>query len=118
MKEKNSDVCAFVLAHQDDDVFISSKIRQIYQEGKKVILIWLTGVQKREKEAREAMKLIGVPESNLYFLGYKCFDSHNHVREIVEKISIIFRKEKPKEVYTLAYEGGHIDHDIANFVSV
>ncbi len=72
----------------------------------------------RRKEARAALGLIGVQK--IFFLG-----NHNGIidqqlfRELpraVDLLSEVAEQVRPEILLTLAYEGGHPDHDSCNFV--
>jgi LmbE family N-acetylglucosaminyl deacetylase len=113
----------YIFAHQDDELLIISRMRNEVKEGVEVYCLWITDGGKggppevREKESRYAMKLTKVKDENLYFLKYPDQESYKYIPEIVKKTEEIIRKIKPDRIYTLAYEGGNIDHDVANFVA-
>lgn len=114
----------YIFAHQDDELLIMAKMREEIKKGIKVYCIWTTNGGKsappeiREKESRKAMELTGVPDKNLYFLGYEDQESHKYLKEIIDRVVEIIKKIKPERIYANTLEGGNIDHDIVNFVAV
>lgn len=114
----------FYLAHQDDDVFISTKIQDHINANDIVYVVYTClsyqkGIkykEKRIKEARTALKQIGILNSKIYFLGYPDTESYKHIEKLIKKTDSIFQIIVPDVIYTSAYEGGNIDHDVANFV--
>lgn len=69
----------------------------------------------REKEAKQALVLAGVPEdaiSNLHFTDQQVVF---HIQELTERIVELVEVYKPKSLLTHAYEGGHPDHDSVAF---
>lgn len=119
----------FVFAHPDDESFSSGgTIADLTQKGITVKLITATRGEKgqfgnppvatrenlgkvREKELREAGKVLGISE--IFFLGFKDGNLINTPKkEIVNKILEILEKENPDIVVTFNKEGGsrHPDH--------
>lgn len=81
----------------------------------------------RRIEAKIAMTLAGVPLKNLVFLAYnsRILEGYSNypnseltelIIEIEGKIRILIEKLRPQEIYVPAYEGGHCDHDLINFI--
>ena len=70
-------------------------------------------------DAISAMSIINVKKKDLIFLKYKQisdFKKYEKVKEAMKRIKEILLKKKPDEVYIPAYEGGHRDHDISNYM--
>jgi len=113
----------YVLAHQDDEVMIAARMRTDALAGRKVTVVWITNGDKagdpvvREKESRAAMAFLGVPESGLHFLGFEDQGSVKTVKEAYAKALEVARAAAPDAVFSNAYEGGNIDHDVAHFVA-
>ncbi|HYG97914.1 MAG TPA: PIG-L family deacetylase [Terriglobales bacterium] len=72
----------------------------------------------REDEARRALATIGVSE--VKFLGSQPLPSgegicdqqlHEHLGDACVRLTTIIRRHRPEAILTLAYEGGHPDHD-------
>lgn len=114
----------FYIAHQDDDVFISSKMNEHIQSNDKVFIVYTClsyqrgerYKNKRIKESNLALSAFNVPKSNIIYLGFPDMESHKHMNKLIQTTDSLFRKLKPNIVYTSAYEGGNIDHDVANYV--
>jgi hypothetical protein len=113
----------YVFAHQDDEVMIAARIRADVAAGNEITFVWITRGDKagdpvvREKESRAAMALLGAPESSLHFLGFEDSRSYATLKEDYAKTLEIARLARPDAIFSNAYEGGNIDHDIANFVA-
>ncbi len=113
----------YVFAHEDDEVDVTAKIASDLSSGKEVYCVWVTNGDKagdpavRQNESRTVMKLINVPQENLFFLGYPDQNAYRHLEDIVNDISKIVKKIAPSEIMSHAYEGGNIDHDVVSFVS-
>jgi hypothetical protein len=126
---RNSSVMV-VAPHPDDEVIgAGGIIIQTVKDGGDVKVIYLTsGISSsnknseqiliREKEAISAMKLAGVNENNLIFLRHSSGDltKVGIFNECVGRISKLIKAEEPNYIFIPAYEGGHIDHDISNFI--
>jgi hypothetical protein len=61
--------------------------------------------------------MIGVPRDHLHFLGYPDSKSFEHMRPVYDKVLAIAEAAKPAQIVSPAYEGGNIDHDMANFIA-
>lgn len=124
--EKKSGPVLLVVAHQDDDAFIVSRLRQHIRLGDDVHIVWTavsnfrTRLYKfiRIREAKTAMQMLGVNPDNYHFLEYPDGETHNYVGEIISRLKELLLKIKPKTVYVHAYEGGNIDHDVSHFCVV
>ena len=72
----------------------------------------------RRKEARSALALIGV--KNVFFLGDEqaIVDQQlfRNLARAVDFLSRLVEQVRPEILLTLAYEGGHPDHDSCNFL--
>ncbi|WP_109487266.1 PIG-L deacetylase family protein [Occallatibacter savannae] len=77
--------------------------------------------QLREKEARAALKEVGV--SNVEFLktrsGQPIIDQQlfQNLPEAVPAVSDVVARIRPDVLLTIAYEGGHPDHDSCSFIT-
>jgi N-acetylglucosamine malate deacetylase 2 len=75
----------------------------------------------REKEARLALSHLGV--SSVEFLktrsGQAIIDQQlfHHLPEAVDAVTDIVSRIRPDALLTIAYEGGHPDHDSCNFIT-
>lgn len=123
-KKTKPDIVVFYLAHQDDDVFISSKIQEHINNCDSVFVIYTclsyqrgdNYKLKRIFESKSALNFLGLNSSQIVFLGYPDTKSHKHLNNLISTTDSLFKIIKPNLIYTSAYEGGNIDHDVANFV--
>ena len=112
----------YIMAHQDDEIFIIAKIALDARNGRETHVLWVTdgsgtaSPEAREKESRNAMKLAGVPDENLHFLGYQDRYSYKNLDAIYADVMKIAEKLQPSEITTDAYEGGNIDHDVTSLI--
>jgi LmbE family N-acetylglucosaminyl deacetylase len=62
--------------------------------------------------------MLGLDEEKLSFWDYPDCRAIDYAGEIVGRLAAYMKDEQPSEVYTVAYEGGHPDHDFANYATV
>lgn len=119
----------FLLAHQDDEVFIAPRISYELSGGASLFFLYLTsGVafggdpSVRDNESRACLKRLGVREEQIVFLGTEL---HIPDGQLVSHLEHCFRSlmEKIKgytidDVYAPAWEGGHQDHDAAFLIGL
>lgn len=105
-----------IAAHPDDEVVGCAS--RILREKNTIIVYIVTYNEIRKNEAKMMALFAGLKEKNLIFLDYKPEDllKRNVVKAVKEKIKEVIKKNKPSEVYIPSYEGGHIHHDITNYV--
>ncbi len=110
----------YIFAHQDDEVGVAARMAYQVRAGIPVEVVWITDgaastpADVREKEARAAMKQIGVPEKSLHFLKYPDNGSYRYMEQILNDVMKIAEKINPSEIMSIAYEGGNIDHDLTS----
>ena len=125
----NSSVMVFAPHPDDETIGTGGIIIQTIKNGGDVKVVYFTtGISNsnknseqiilREKESASAMKLAGVNENKLIFLRYNSGDltKISIFNDCVERLSQIIKAEEPDYIFMPAYEGGHIDHDITNFI--
>lgn len=120
--------------HIDDDIIgVGEKILQLSKDRQTVKIVYFSSSsycfgrkdisfekknQKiRENEALKMANTLGISKKNLIFLrknNYSIYDVNTFIKNfnIVAKIT-----KKSKEIYVPAYEGGHLEHDIINFLA-
>ena len=75
----------------------------------------------RQNEARLALKAVGV--ENVEFLrarsGEPIIDQQlfQHLPEAIDSVSDVVSRVRPNALLTIAYEGGHPDHDSCSFIT-
>jgi len=117
---KTKEKILYIFAHQDDELDIVAKMALDMREGNDVYAAWTTNgdlsapADVREMESRDCMKLIGVPQDHLYFLGYHDMGVLKNLDGIFSDLLKIALEIKPNAIFTGAYEGGHIDHDASS----
>src|SRR5688572_141948 len=118
--------CAlFIFAHQDDEVAIVPRIRREVENGSSVHCFFLTdgsangaSPERRNAESRGVLTSIGVAAENLHFLGSVHQTRDQHLEDSLEQsLQLILQTigtQPVHRIYTLAWEGGHPDHDAAH----
>ncbi len=120
--EKTSKKILYIFSHQDDELDIIAKMALDIREGMEVYAAWTTNgdlsgsPEVREKESRNCMKFIGVPQDHLFFLGYHDMGTLANLAVIYRDLLNIANEIKPDILFTSAYEGGHIDHDVTSLL--
>lgn len=123
-ENKTIENIVFFLAHQDDDVFISSRIKHHAEANDNVYVVYTClsyhrgerYKERRIKESRAALGSLNIPDDHVFYLGYPDMASHKHINSLIQSTDSIFHILQPDILYTSAYEGGNIDHDVANLV--
>jgi LmbE family N-acetylglucosaminyl deacetylase len=119
----------FVVAHQDDECFMSTRIAREVRQGHRVLFACLTdgtakGVRsgRRNAESTRVLTGLGLASSDLFFTGSarSIPDGrlHDHFGNAFEGLRNAFRSVAIDEIYTTAYEGGHQDHDATHVIAV
>jgi len=105
----------FVFAHQDDEVAIATRIAREVAAGARVVCAFLTdggAPAVRDAESRAVLASLGVSE--VIFVGLPDGELVEHLEEAYRAIEGI----DAEEIVTLAWEGGHQDHDAAHLVAL
>jgi LmbE family N-acetylglucosaminyl deacetylase len=114
----------FVLAHQDDEIAVATRITYARQRGNEVTVIFLTdgegrkaSSQERDAESREVLQRMGV--KNAIFLGSEEHIPDGALHEHLEKAYALLEQRigPVDEVVCLAWEGGHQDHDASHLIA-
>ncbi len=120
-------------AHEDDEAIGAGTIvsRAIKNGGNVTVVLATNGAPSefghgnrealiRRNETLKALSLAGVPKENIIFLGYEDlgFIFEINVSKEIARISEIIKRVNPTQIYTQAYEGGHIDHDAIHYLAV
>jgi len=107
----------FIFAHQDDEIAAASRIRYARQRGDAVACVYLTdGASKvssqiRDAESRRVLESLGVADIRFHRIADGTLPEH------LERALQLIEHEAADEVVTLAWEGGHQDHDAAHLVA-
>ncbi|HBZ54592.1 MAG TPA: hypothetical protein DEO88_04225 [Syntrophobacteraceae bacterium] len=139
----NESGAMLVVPHQDDEMFIFHRLRALLRQGVTVHVVWISDgashdadlrrdptirwffpllVQSdnetirrvRELESRTLMQHLGVPARDQSFLGYPSGRLHHHLPAILDDLRQLFRRGEPQEIYTVAFDHSHFEHDLCN----
>jgi LmbE family N-acetylglucosaminyl deacetylase len=122
MPHHTHDSRLFLFAHPDDDVFISGALRRSIESGVPTFAAWLTSGDARgqgvvrERELDRAMRLLGLPAERRRLLRFPNRGLLPRLSEAVTATAELMTSLKAREIFVVAYEGGHIDHDALNFI--
>lgn len=118
-----------MLAHQDDEFVLSTRIARERARGHRVVCVFLTDgaghgtdPARRDAESRRVLERLGVARECVRFPGG---DERVPDGELPRQLSRGLRLLEEaaagldvRRIYTLAYEGGHQDHDAAHLISL
>jgi LmbE family N-acetylglucosaminyl deacetylase len=114
----------FIFAHQDDEVALASRIRFAIIRGDRVTCVCLTdGASRvpaaiRDAESRTVLSRLGVDDFRVAPVTDRIADGS--LPEQLERALAFLEASigAVDEVVTLAWEGGHQDHDAAHLVAL
>ncbi|MCI4398707.1 MAG: PIG-L family deacetylase [Acidobacteria bacterium] len=117
----------FLLAHHDDEFFISPRILHEKRSGARVSVVFLTHGSiygapsaKRSAESAKALASLGIGATDILALGEKesIFDMSlcDKMDAAARALESWFAGSPPGRIYTHAWEGGHPDHDAAHLL--
>lgn len=121
MAENISGKSLFVFAHPDDDSFISGTMLRLISLGTEIDCVWLTsggfmgGALKREKELFASAEILGLKRSSIRLPRLPDLELIHNLKQAVDILVRTCETVQPQTVYVTAFEGGHPDHDCANF---
>jgi len=110
----------FVFAHQDDELAAASRMLLARRNGDRVICAYLTNgtfraaASVRNEESRRALARLDV--TDLLFAAFPDGELPEHATEGLAFLEA--HVEEAGEVWTLAWEGGHQDHDAAHVIAL
>jgi LmbE family N-acetylglucosaminyl deacetylase len=126
MSDAGALLCVF--AHQDDEYGILSRIARECRRGRRVVCAFLTDGAAygpsavRDAESRSVLAHAGVAPDDVLLLGSGHGVPDGRLVEHLDRALALLEdavSELPiAEVLTLAWEGGHQDHDAAHLVGV
>jgi LmbE family N-acetylglucosaminyl deacetylase len=117
-----------ILAHQDDEYVLSSRIRHETADHSNIKVMYLTDGScnvdsgKRNRECIKALHELKVDTNDIIFLGNEnsikdtklCY----HLSDIYPKILEFSKNNNINKIFTLSYEGGNPDHDSCYLISL
>ena len=110
----------FVFAHQDDEIAGATRMLRARRDGDHILCAYLTDgafrvpATIRNEESRRALSRLGV--TDILFATFPDGNLPEHVNEALAFLES--HVAEVDEVYTLAWEGGHQDHDAAHLVAL
>jgi LmbE family N-acetylglucosaminyl deacetylase len=119
----SADRLCFMFAHPDDDTLIAGTMRMLIRAGKEVHGIWtacdrLYGrLGNRLKELKTATGLLGLPPERVHVLKFRDLGILRQLDEAADAIAGLLSSIRPDSVTANAFEGGHPDHDVVNFLA-
>lgn len=117
----------FVFAHQDDEIAAATRILHLLRQEWSISIVYLTdgegGRTKsdvRDAETRKVLGQLGVDLSKVHFAGSRERVPDGRLIEHLDRALQLLEQSVPRadEIWTLAYEGGHQDHDAAHLVTM
>ncbi|BDU51113.1 PIG-L deacetylase family protein [Haliovirga abyssi] len=115
--------------HPDDDIINNSlMMKNELKKGNNITIVYTTqGAKNSEKRYIKARrvaikktikKYFKIPLKNLIFLKYEDTTLYKieEAKKLFKDINEILKKIKPNKIFIPTYEGGHIDHDVTNFI--
>ncbi len=119
----------FLFPHQDDEFGVFYLLKKSANEGEIFFCAFLTASPKdskytnlRNDESGRVLKRIGVPGSSILFLGDKLSVKDGSLVDSIENIAnwltqFLIAYPQIDDIYVPAWEGGHPDHDVLNFIT-
>jgi LmbE family N-acetylglucosaminyl deacetylase len=111
----------FVFAHQDDEIAFASRIRMNVGRGDRVTCVCLTDgasavpASRRDEESNRVLATLGVPP----LLVDRERIADGFLPEQMDRALAFLERAAidAEEIVTLAWEGGHQDHDAAHLIA-
>jgi GlcNAc-PI de-N-acetylase len=107
----------FFSPHEGDDLEVAGTMAKLVKNGNKVLIVLYTNGDKgthdldmtserlaqiRKQEDLAANKILGIPQENIFFLGYDDgMLEYVPQKEIVEKVCWFIRKYRPDAIFTM-----------------
>lgn len=122
-------ISLFLLAHNDDEFFVRPKIIQEICSQRRVVCVYTTDgaaygelPERRLKESVSALGDIGLAPECLLPIGaeLQVRDGFSHLKigHLWDALRRITDGARISSIFTLAWDGGHVDHDTAHLLAV
>jgi LmbE family N-acetylglucosaminyl deacetylase len=118
----------FVFAHQDDEIAAAARIALLVRGGATISCVFLTNGEgrgarsaQRDQESRDVLARLGVEPGRAHFPGSEEGIPDGALVEHLDRALAVLEARIPDtvdEVWTLAWEGGHQDHDAVHLVAL
>jgi len=123
-----SESVLFVFAHQDDEVAVSPLVAREVRRGARVVCAFMTDGGKttppavRDRESRAVLQELGVASGDIHFIGSASAIRDQalieHLQRAYDALVDAVGAISFQRVVTLAWEGGHPDHDAAHLIAI
>lgn len=118
---------AFVFAHPDDEFGCLEILQRLVASGDRVVCVYLTDgayggqpAEPRVRESQRVLRKLGVRDEDMHFVGVRHgFPDGQLVASLERAYAALLECLEPYDVqilYTMAWEGGHQDHDAAHLL--
>ena len=124
----------FIIPHPDDEIVgCCIMLKKFLDEGKQITLFFLTNgiidinqmwfwdkknfeylLLRRNNEMINSLRRLGIKDFICQHISSRTLK--NNIAGTYKKIKDIIRKKKIDTIFCPAYEGGHQDHDVSNFI--
>lgn len=109
----------FVMAHPDDEFGIYGRMLQLRDHNTENWCVWTSaGNTKSGSEAICAMREVGIPEERLLFLNVGGLADVSSVEKTIKALGNLLATHVFDEIYVVAFEGGHRQHDLTHFATI
>lgn len=117
----------FVFAHQDDEIATATRLLHFLRENWTVSIVYLTNGEGRraksdvrDEETRKVLTQLGIDLSRVHFAGSRERIPDGRLYLHLDRSLQLLEESvaHADEVWSLAYEGGHQDHDAAHLVAM
>jgi LmbE family N-acetylglucosaminyl deacetylase len=120
----------FLFAHQDDETPVFLEIESLIDAGERVVVCYLTSgrldgglAAARNTESTLVLQKLGVNPADIHFIGTDLSIPDGRLIEQIEHVyahmAQWLEKQGPfSSIYSLAWEGGHQDHDAVYAIAV
>jgi hypothetical protein len=112
-----------VFPHPDDEVFFCATLRRFHRAGRPARVIYVTAgglapSGQRPMWLGRSLAALGLEGCAVDILGFPdrgCIDRMGHLKAV---LAHRVQELRPQAVYTVAFEGGHPDHDACHWAVV
>ena len=129
MENNNQNLPTIILlAHQDDEIAIMPLIMQSLNTINAHVVFLTSGTRdgsasrQRNLESLRNLGCLGILEDNIHFVGSLLAIGDKtlsqHLELVYQPVVDLIFKHSIKSIYTMAWEGGHPDHDATHLLGV
>ncbi len=113
-----SHVCLFVQIHNDDIVFISSKVLRLVKEGNEVHSAFGWKGHATNIRNRYRLTQLGVPKTNIHLLPIPHVHLPSHYDVLAKELEEVIKEVQPDQIYVHGWCGDHFQHDFMHALTV